>query len=101
MAFFGRLMVPRLPLLLSALAAGCASPATEHWPPAVCGALRPAPPTATPRGLRTRNQILLALDGVRWQEIFQGVDPDLAHRHGLSPDEIVDGRHLLPHIHRY
>lgn len=36
--------------------------------------------------------ILVALDGVRWQEIFQGTDP-------TRSDEVVSARALTPHIH--
>lgn len=36
--------------------------------------------------------ILVALDGVRWQEIFEGSDP-------TRTDEVVSARDLTPHIH--
>ncbi len=43
--------------------------------------------------------VLVVLDGVRWQEIFDGVDPALAKAQGFSPGEVVDARHLMPTLH--
>src|ERR1044071_4364377 len=37
----------------------------------------------TPQGLKTRNVVLIVLDGVRWQEVFTGADPTLLnYEHG-------------------
>ena len=44
--------------------------------------------------------VLVTLDGVRWQEIFQGVDTRLALEHGLTPEERVSARELTPNLHR-
>ncbi|SVA81082.1 uncharacterized protein METZ01_LOCUS133936, partial [marine metagenome] len=30
--------------------------------------------SSNPKGLKTENLILITLDGVRWQEVFQGAD---------------------------
>jgi hypothetical protein len=43
--------------------------------------------------------ILVVLDGVRWQEVFEGVDPMLARRQGLPREEVVDARALMPTLH--
>jgi hypothetical protein len=43
--------------------------------------------------------VLVVLDGVRWQEVFEGVDPNLARRQGLAPDEVVSARALMPTLH--
>ncbi|HVW24597.1 MAG TPA: hypothetical protein VHC69_04475 [Polyangiaceae bacterium] len=67
-----------------------------------------APPAATPpqatthveRGLGARTAVLVAIDGVRWQEIFGGVDPALANAKGLAPEERVDAAHLVPNLYR-
>lgn len=48
---------------------------------------------------KTSAVVLVVLDGVRWQEIFQGVDPVLAKAAGLRPEEVVDARHLMPVLH--
>jgi hypothetical protein len=44
--------------------------------------------------------VLVALDGVRWQEVFQGVDARLALQHELRPAERVSARELMPNLHR-
>ena len=41
--------------------------------------------------------ILVVLDGVRWQEMFGGVDPVLAATHRAGP--VVDARTLLPSLY--
>ena len=43
--------------------------------------------------------VLLAIDGVRWQEVFQGVDPMLAEEHDLPEDERVPASALMPNLH--
>jgi hypothetical protein len=44
--------------------------------------------------------ILVALDGVRWQDVFSGVDRGLARRHHVPIEEQLDGAHLLPNLRR-
>ncbi len=41
--------------------------------------------------------VLVVLDGVRWQEVFGGVDPALAASHRAGP--VVDARSLLPSLY--
>jgi len=41
--------------------------------------------------------ILVVLDGVRWQEVFRGVDPVLAATHRAGP--VVDARGLFPSLY--
>jgi hypothetical protein len=53
-----------------------------------------APPEASASAV-----VLVVLDGVRWQEIFEGVDPEIARRQGLSEREIVGARALMPTLH--
>jgi hypothetical protein len=43
--------------------------------------------------------VLVALDGVRWQEVFLGVDPELAGRAKLAPESVVPARALMPNLH--
>jgi hypothetical protein len=43
--------------------------------------------------------VVLALDGVRYHEIFEGVDPELARSHGLEQREIVSAEQLMPRLH--
>jgi Metalloenzyme superfamily len=44
--------------------------------------------------------VVVALDGVRWHEVFEGVDAVLAASHGLSPSEVVSAAELTPNLHR-
>lgn len=43
--------------------------------------------------------VVLALDGVRWQEVFDGVDPTLARQKGLAPHEVLRAEQLMPNLH--
>ena len=42
--------------------------------------------------------VLIVLDGVRWQEIYRGVDSDLADKSELGGDERGSGRRLMPNL---
>lgn len=44
--------------------------------------------------------VLITLDGVRWQEIFGGVDPALAREYHLAERSVVDAATLTPNLHR-
>jgi len=44
--------------------------------------------------------VVVTLDGVRWHEVFEGVDARLAASHGLSPSEVVGAAELTPNLHR-
>jgi hypothetical protein len=48
---------------------------------------------------RTSAVVLVVLDGVRWQEVFEGVDPALARAQDFPPEDVVDARHLMPTLH--
>jgi hypothetical protein len=64
-------------------------------------AMRAVPAVPSTTGAETsRTVILVALDGVRWQEVFGGADPVLADRHHLAPEERVDQAHLVPNLAR-
>jgi len=43
--------------------------------------------------------VLVTLDGVRWQEVFEGVDARLAAAHGLADEQVVSARQLLPNLY--
>ncbi len=44
--------------------------------------------------------VVVTLDGVRWHEVFEGVDAELAASHGLSLSEVVGAAELTPNLHR-
>jgi hypothetical protein len=62
---------------------------TEKEPPARVQTSEPRPLTV----------VLLAIDGVRWQEVFHGVDASLATKHRLGPAERVGARELMPNLY--
>ncbi len=43
--------------------------------------------------------VIVTLDGVRWHEVFEGVDPKLAAEHNLPADAVVSARDLLPNLY--
>lgn len=68
--------------------------------PASLSTLPSAPPPPL-HGLRTRNVVLVTIDGVRWQEIFGGVDPVYARAAGLLRCGPIDAAQLLPNLYRH
>lgn len=85
--------------LLGAAALGCVSiagapPSGPIESPAPLAAL--PPPAGTPR---TDRVVVLVVDGLRWQEVFLGVDPLLAGIAGLGLEEIVGPNELAPNLH--
>ena len=44
--------------------------------------------------------VLVVIVGVRWQDVFTGVDPDLAKTYLLPPREVVGPEVLVPNLHR-
>jgi hypothetical protein len=47
-----------------------------------------------------RSVVLIAIDGVRFQEVFDGVDPRLAKRHGIPEQDRVGAKELVPNLSR-
>lgn len=45
--------------------------------------------------------ILVTLDGVRWQEVFEGTDPEQAKRAKLPEEEILTARQLMPNFYTH
>ncbi len=92
-------LTPPLSLLVNAGATWGAAPASagaarephgfEVSPESNAGALEERTESAV---------VLVVLDGVRWQEVFGGVDRTLARQHGLSPAPWGTARALMPNI---
>lgn len=59
-----------------------------------------SPATQTPRG-RTDNVIVVTIDGVRWQDVFGGVDPGMAAMASLRTSEVVDAEALMPNLYAF
>ncbi len=49
---------------------------------------------------RPNRVVLVVIDGVRWQDVFEGVDRTLAQIYRLSQDEVVGPGRLVPNLHR-
>jgi len=43
--------------------------------------------------------VVVALDGVRWQDVFEGTDPGLAQSHGMPSTEHRSAAELMPNLH--
>lgn len=58
-----------------------------------------SPPKTSARlgAVRADTVVLLVIDGIRWQEVFQGVDARLARAHGLT--EVQSAARLVPALH--
>jgi hypothetical protein len=57
-----------------------------------------AKPPAASRPAR-QSVVLITIDGVRWQEVFQGVDRRLAREHGMAASQLVGPAKLVPELH--
>jgi hypothetical protein len=44
--------------------------------------------------------VVVVVDGARWQDVFEGVDPKLARDKKLRPDEVVGPDELMPELYR-
>ena len=44
--------------------------------------------------------VVVALDGVRWQEVFDGVDPKLARAMSVPSRDVVPADELMPNLHQ-
>jgi hypothetical protein len=82
-----------------ALALGACSwlPRPEPMPARSSPAM-PLPLDRAPHG-RTDNVVLVTIDGVRWQDVFGGVDPAMARWSSLPDAEVVDAERLLPNLY--
>lgn len=56
-------------------------------------------PATQPPPDHTETVIIVTLDGVRWQEVFGGVDPALATAAGMGPDMMLSASELIPNLH--
>jgi hypothetical protein len=83
-------------LLVAVLLGGCG--ATTAWRAQGCWTddVRPVAPARG--GTRTRNVVLITIDGVRWQEIFKGVEAARAKAAGLADCDVVPPAALVPNL---
>ena len=89
----------RVPALLAGLASVLVGFGALAAPPSA--AMPPVPTSASSGGeLASRTVVLVAIDGVRWQDVFGGVDSRLAAKKRLPLEERIDAAHLVPNLHR-
>jgi hypothetical protein len=50
---------------------------------------------------RTDNVIVVTIDGVRWQDVFGGVDPAMATMASVPANQVVDAATLLPNLYAF
>jgi hypothetical protein len=94
-----------LPVATLSLLAACAGNVASYdrgCPVPNGGMTHPvAPASALREGGRTRNVVIVTIDGVRWQEVFGGIDAVRARSAGMSSCEILAGGELTPNLHRH
>jgi len=79
----------------AALAGSGAPAATSHE-----GAGGAATASSRQKAPLTESVIIVAIDGVRWQDVFLGVEPELAEDQGLDRDMRLPPERLIPNIHQ-
>jgi hypothetical protein len=87
-----------IPVATAALVALAAAPASAERTASTALASVVVDTGAEPVG-HTRQVIIVALDGVRWQDVFNGVDAALARAHKVPEAEVVSSAELLPNIY--
>ena len=86
---------PRLALACAAFAvAGCLI-----VPPSAGAGKNGANRASRPEAQPAVTLVIVTLDGVRWHEVFDGVDPALARDRGLPPEAVVGAAELMPNLH--
>lgn len=68
--------------------------------PSQASSPRPAASVAAASAPSAESVVLVTIDGVRWQEIFEGASPDLADAAALPRGEARSPREITPHLHR-
>lgn len=82
------------PAVLAALAWASCSPPSSARHHARSASSAPAPALGTPQTL-----VLVAIDGVRWRDVFEGVEEKRALNQHLPQSSIVDAAVLTPNLH--
>jgi hypothetical protein len=81
--------------LLASVAVSLEAPAAER-----SAATPLTPAVGTCRELASHTVVLVAIDGVRWQDVFNGVDRKLADKKRIPLQDRLDAAHLVPNLHR-
>jgi hypothetical protein len=97
---FAALFVLAAPIALSGATSGAASTRVQRHREARALTLPPLATTGVEEERAESAVVLVVLDGVRWQEVFGGVDPALARQHGVSHSVWTNPVDLMPNLHR-
>ncbi len=97
---FAALFVLATPIALSGATSGAASTRAALEREARTLTTSPLPTARVEEERAESAVVLVVLDGVRWQEVFGGVDRTLARRHGVSPSSWPNPADLMPNLHR-
>src|SRR5688572_18657803 len=91
-----------LALIASLLAFSSCSAWSRDAPPLRPGALVPSPAssdTETEESGAGHTVVLVAIDGVRAEDLFNGIDRKIARAQGMREDELLTPRALAPNLH--
>jgi hypothetical protein len=92
-------LAPPLSLLSSAGATWGAAPVSAVLPREARGVDPEVTVSERVEDERTESAVVLVvLDGVRWQEVFNGADRTLARQHGVNPSPWASPRALMPNL---
>ena len=97
---FAALLVLAAPIALSGATSGAASTRVQSCREARTLTMPPLPTARADDERAESAVVLVVLDGVRWQEVFDGVDRTLARRHGISASSWPNPADLMPNLHR-
>jgi len=86
-------------LLVAASLAACQSPQGALPPTTQPVAVQPKPVVSYASGPLTESVIVVAIDGVRWQEVFEGVERSMAEAEAIPEAFILPPHRLLPNLH--
>ena len=89
--------------LLVVVAGACAKPSAVAVRPPAASEARPPPRPPDPEAPRV---VFVTIDGARWQDVFEGVNPSLAKRSGKSGESLAEQgatgpESVLPRIHDF
>jgi hypothetical protein len=97
---FAALFVLAAPIALSGATSGEASTRVLRRPEARSLTTAPLATAHVEEERAESAVVLVVLDGVRWQEVFNGADHALARQHGVAASAWATAVDLMPNLHR-
>ena len=84
--------------VMTGLVVGTSCATRDPLHPASAAAIPASFGAGSDAGTGEHSIVLVAIDGVRWQEIFHGVEQKRALDAGMSPAEVLSARALIPNL---